>query len=278
MRVAMIGGAALRSAVILILVALAASPADVVHAASTITVTTTADENGTGAGCSLREAIATANTNTNTGGCTGAAGGPFTINVPAGTYNLSLGELQVGTTSGASISIVGAGSVSTIIRQSAATCTSGTARVFNLDPNVVGNVAIGISGVTISNGAAQAFGGGAILGGGTNDSLTLSNSVLSNNCTVGANSAAGISWSPDGNVTISNTTFSNNVSGQAGGAILYTTGTVLSSGRTLSITNSTFAGNTAGATGGAGGALLLGQSGGFTPTFTIDGSTFTSNQ
>src|SRR5262249_42780684 len=159
-----------------------------------------------------------------------------------------------------------------------AACTSGTARVFNLDPSVVGNVAIGISGVTISNGAAQAFGGGAILGGGTNDSLTLSNSVLSNNCTVSANSAAGISWSPDGNVTISNTTFSNNVSGQAGGAILYTTGTVLSSGRTLSITNSTFAGNTAGATGGAGGALLLGQSGGFTPTFTIDGSTFTSNQ
>src|SRR5262249_40012064 len=162
---------------------------------------------------------------------TGASGGPFTINVPSGTYSLTAGELQVGTTSGANITISGAGSGSTTIRQSAATCSSGTARVFDLAPSVVGNVALSISRVTISNGAAQGFGGGAILGGGTNDSLTLSNSVLSNNCTTGFFSAAGISWSPDGNVTISNTTFSNNVSGQAGGAILYQAGSVSSSGR-----------------------------------------------
>src|SRR5437868_5847568 len=234
-----------------------------VYAASTINVTTTADENGTGASCSLREALTTANTNSNFGGCTGAAGGPFTISVPAGTYSLSAGELQVGTTSGANITISGAGSASTIIRQSAASCASGTARVFELDPSIVGNVAVSISGVTISNGAAQGFGGGAILGGGTNDSLVLSNSVISNNCTTGFFSAAGISWSPAGNLTISNTTFSNNVSGQAGGAILYTTGTASASGRTLSITDSTFTGNTAGATGSAGGAIFIGQNGSF---------------
>src|SRR5436190_3448989 len=185
---------------------------------STITVNTTADENGAGAACSLREALTTANNNSNFGGCTGAAGGPFTINVPAGTLTLIVGELPVGTASGANITINGAGSASTIIRQSAGGCSAGSARVFDLDPNVVGNVAVSISGVTISNGAAQSFGGGAILGGGTNDSLNLSNSILSNNCTNGANSAAGISWSPSGNVTITNTTFLNNISGQGGGA------------------------------------------------------------
>src|SRR5262249_57075552 len=116
------------------------------HAASPIAVTTSADENGAGAGCSLREAIATANTNANFGGCTGAAGGPFTITVPAGTYSLTAGELQVGTTAGTTIAISGAGAATTTIRQAAATCTAGTARAFDLDPNVVGNVAVSISG------------------------------------------------------------------------------------------------------------------------------------
>jgi len=78
-------------------------------------------------------------------------------------------------------------------------------------------VDVTISNVTISGGYAQAFGGGAILGGGAGDSLILSNSIITNNHTFGANSAAGISWSPAGSVTITNTTFSNNVSRFGGG-------------------------------------------------------------
>src|SRR5262245_33802476 len=270
--------ASLGGLAVLLLATFGALPAPAAHAASTIAVTTTADENGTGAGCSLREALTTANTNANFGGCTGAAGGPFTITVPAGTYSLTGGELAVGTTAGTSIAINGAGAATTTIRQAAAPCTAGTARVFDLDPNVVGNVAVSISGVTISNGAAQAFGGGAILGGGTNDSLALSDAVVSGNCTTGAFSAAGISWSPDGTVTISNTTFANNASGQGAGAVLYTTGAVAGSGRTLTITDSVFTANTAGATGSASGALLLGQNGAFGPTFNLNGNTFTGNQ
>src|SRR5262245_48113024 len=202
---------------------IAALPAPVAYAA-TFTVTKTADTNdGTcNSDCSLREAIAAAN----------AAGGAQTVAVPAGTYTLDTAlatgddALQIGPSGNISVTINGAGAASTIIRTDAATCgASGTKRVFDLDPNVMGNVAVSISGVTISNGAAQAFGGGAILGGGAGDSLALSNAVISNNCTFGANSAAGISWSPAGNVTISNTTFSNNASSQgAGGAINYTTG------------------------------------------------------
>ena len=80
------------------------------RAASTINVNTTADENGTGAGCSLREALASADTNTNVGGCTGSGGGvPFTINVPAGTYTLTVDELRVGDDTNTNTSIVGAG-------------------------------------------------------------------------------------------------------------------------------------------------------------------------
>jgi len=256
-------------ALVLLMAVFAALPAPLVYAASTINVTTT-DENGAGVDCSLREAITSANTDTNFGGCTGAGGGgPFTIVVPAGTYDLTAGEIGVGTNSGTNITISGAGSGSTIIHQSTA-----SSRVFNLDPNVVGNVAVTISGVTISGGFAQTLGGGAILGGGTNDSLSLTNVVIADNHCSGSFSGAGISWSPAGNVTISNSTFTNNtcVNG-GGGAILYTTG----NGSALTIINSTFSGNTAGATGGAGGAIMIGGNGG-NPIFTINGNTFTNNQ
>jgi CSLREA domain-containing protein len=56
----------------------------------TISVTTTTDEFGSGAACSLREAIQSANTNTNFGGCTRIGSAPFQINVPAGTYTLTI--------------------------------------------------------------------------------------------------------------------------------------------------------------------------------------------
>jgi hypothetical protein len=216
---------------------------------------------------SLREATLAANNTASN------SGSPNTIAVPAGTYNLNpsgvvgTGELQVGSAINQRTDIVGSGSPT--IHQS-----NSSFRVFDLDPNVVGNIAVNISGLTISGGFAQAFGGGAILGGGTNDSLSLTNVTLTDNHCSGFFSGAGISWSPAGNVTISNSTFSNNTcaSGGAGG-ILYTTG----NGSTLTITNSTFSGNTAGATGSAGGALLLGGNAG-SPTFTVNGSTFTGNQ
>jgi hypothetical protein len=239
----------------------------VAAAAGAISVTTQTDLNGTGPGCSLRDAILSANLGSNVGGCTGTDGTTDTISVPAGTYDLSAGELDAGTYVGADITIQGAGSATTTIQQ-----TSPTARVFNLDPYVVGSVAISISGVTISGGEAQAFGGGAILGGGPGDTLTLANSVVSGNGCSGNNSGAGINWSPAGNVTITDSTFSDNTCGEAGGAIVYT-----ASGGTLDITGSTFTDNSAGAAGSAGGALFLGQSGDAATTFTVSNSTFTEN-
>lgn len=237
--------------------------------ALTLNVTKTTDTNDgvCNADCSLREAVAAANAAAST------TGSPHIINIPAGAYNLSLGELAVGNGTNHGTSFVGAGQANTIIRQSAATCTSGTARVFDLDPSVVGGFAASFSNLTISNGAAQAFGGGAILGGGTGDSLNLTNVTISGNCTSGGNNAAGISWSPSGNVTINNSTFTNNASGSGAGVILFTADNASS----LTINNSVFMTNTAAATGSAGGALFLGCNA-TCAVFNINGSTFINNQ
>ncbi len=130
----------------------------------TITVTTTADNTTNDGFCSLREALSYTNgspVNTNCGPNTGT---PYTINLPAAIYSLTNGELQIGANGNVNVTITGVGAASTTIRQSAATCTLGTARVFNLDPNAYvgspGGVVVTISGVTISNGTAQAYGGG----------------------------------------------------------------------------------------------------------------------
>src|SRR4051794_8452232 len=71
-----------------LLVGLGSLLAPQVYAAG-IGVNTTVDEFGTGANCSLREAIQAANTDAAFGGCS-AGSGTDTINVPAGTYTLTI--------------------------------------------------------------------------------------------------------------------------------------------------------------------------------------------
>jgi CSLREA domain-containing protein len=58
---------------------------------TTITVDTEMDEFGTGDSCSLREAIQAANLGTKFGGCLVGGTSPDTIELPAGTYTLTLG-------------------------------------------------------------------------------------------------------------------------------------------------------------------------------------------
>ncbi|HTZ17308.1 MAG TPA: PKD domain-containing protein [Dissulfurispiraceae bacterium] len=244
--------------------------------AATLTVNTTSDSHTCGSPCSLRGAIEAANT----------AGGTSTINLPAGTYNLSLGELQVGTSAGTNITISGAGSANTIIQQptQSASCAgppNTCVRVLNLDPNGVGNIAVTISNVQITRGYGDALGGGGILGGWTGDSLTIDNCVITGNSTTNGNNGGGISWSGGGNLTIQNSsTISNNTANQAvGGGIAFNNGS--GNAGNLSISNSTITGNTANAgtstgTGaGQGGGLFLSLNSGSTATIT--NSTFTSN-
>ena len=274
-----IGSGAL--ALFLALASLLAAP-HAAFAASTINVTTTTDENGSGAGCSLREAIASANTNTNVGGCTGSGGGvPFTINVPSGTYSLTVDELQLGTASNTDTRIIGtSGAASTIIQQTVA-----NRRVFDINPSFAANVAVSMSGVTITGGNSPSdnFGGAGIVAGSPGNSLSLSNCIIRNNTLPAGtnNRGAGVSFSGGGVLTVNNCQFSNNTAVNAGGAIDYNllnvSGAAGQGG--VSITNSTFTNNSAGASAtAAGGAIRVTV----TTTqavsnFTISKNTFTGN-
>ena len=74
------------------LLALLLALPSVAHAAGTIDVNTFADEFGgdTDATCSLREAIEAVNIHNDFGGCTLNGTAPFTIQLAAGTYQLTL--------------------------------------------------------------------------------------------------------------------------------------------------------------------------------------------
>ncbi len=276
--------------------AFALVPAQSAYAASTIIVNTTADENGTGTACSLREALTTANTGANFGGCTGAVGSPYTINLPAGTYNLSTNDvngsddLLVGTLANTTIDIVGAGAATTTINQTVA-----GRMIFNVNPNVLANVVFNLSGVTVTGGSEtdtdpDGFGGngGAILAGGSasapGNALSITNVVFSGNYCSPTNDAGcsggAINMTGGGNLTVSNSTFSGNDASKnsgsgSGGAIYFDNS--FNPGN-VSITGSTFTNNTAhgnSTTGGQGGAVYL--AGGAGSTYTVSNNTFTGN-
>ena len=122
--------------VLTLMLALLLPGAGTVHAAS-ITVTTTADELTANGNCSLREAIQAASTDTAVDACS-AGSGADTIIVPAGTYNLTMGDLDL-----INVTINGTGAGSTIIKQ-----TNPNFRVIE----VLGTV--NISRVTIQDGHA----------------------------------------------------------------------------------------------------------------------------
>jgi len=133
-----------------------------VHAAG-ITVTTTVDEFGVGTdtGCSLREAIQAAQTDSEFGGCP-AGSGWDTISVPAGTYILTLGDLDIGT----NLDIIGDGPDATIIDG------GGIDRVFYIHSGI-----ILLKRLTVQNGKAT-YGGGIYNHGGT---LYIEESTIRNN-------------------------------------------------------------------------------------------------
>jgi len=239
------------------------------EAATNLTVTTTADISASAGACgnasittppsplSLREATCLANN----------IGGAVTINVPAGHYYLPNGELQPGLHSGQNVTIAGAGSASTIVD------AQHVGRVFNIDWNSVGGVTASISGLTVTNGISTSVGGGGILGGSasatTADSLTVSNSVISNNeSAYGTPSdtgqyGGGLQFE-GGSLTLSNVTVSGNQSHSSwGSGVDYRAGGYASP-ESLNISNSTFSNNHADlvASGGnSGGALYASGAG-----------------
>jgi uncharacterized repeat protein (TIGR01451 family) len=240
----------------------------------------------TGAGAdnhlSLREAICEAN---NSGG-----GAAYTINVPAGTYNLNLstgglqtplpcvcpndywtgetGEIYVGTTAGETFTIMGMGTTpaDTVINQE-----DGIDRIFEEDVNVKGNVPLTIENMTLSGGNCVHYfafppgdcseGGGAVFAGGlAGDDLTIKSVVMENN-TAGGQCVGGCGTGPY-------------ILTGYGGAVAYDGGTFMISGSTFS-TNNAVASGVGGV--GSGGAVYLEEADFGSGNLTVTSSTFTGN-
>ena len=290
---------------------------------TTITVDRTDDPSGAGltaasactaAGndCSLRGAIQFANqpANNNT-----------TISLPANTYILSIngtgavgcdgntvGDLGANQT----MSIVGAGAATTIVRQTGTGPANDGDRVMCMNEVFSVGLVYNFSGVTFvggregtAAGTGAVIGGAGIIGGELNNSLTLTNVVFANNQETvqgSANLGGGGLQITGGNLIITNSTFggssapgaytdrssTNTANSQAGsgGGIVFTPSSPQHAGGTgtLTITGSTFSRNTAASVGsGGGGADLLtfafAAPGGIgSGSATISTSTFSNNQ
>lgn len=220
------------AAVVVLLAASASASAD--PPPGTVVVGTTADSSGS---CSLRDAIASANSGDAEGGCTSGT----TIDVPAGTYDLSTGQLKISS----DVNIVGAGARSTIIDGSATgqrvlEVSSGTASV---------------SGVTIEGGNTNSGSSGGDptpgVGGGiwvvAQATLTLEDSMVTGNQA----DITGGGIENDGTLTVLRSTIEDNTTEGVGGGID-------DLGSDLSITNSTIMGNKS--QGDGGGLSLEGTS------------------
>jgi|GEM_PF-6858419 len=211
-----------------------ASHASLAH---TYNVNTTADSTPgtpgcTGSGdCTLREAIEAAN----------ADGGPDQINVPAGAYDLSNGELNPQL----SMFITGAGAASTTVEQ-----MTTTSRVFDISPPSSATNAVEISGLTISGGNGV-DGAGVYVGDGS--AATLANDVIAGN-DGGGSDGAGVYNDYYGSLWMSGTMVQGNTNASDGGG-LYNDGTA-------SLTNTTIGGSGSGqgntSTGDGGGVFSYG--------------------
>jgi CSLREA domain-containing protein len=199
--------------------------------AATVVVNTNADLNtgSCSSTCSLRDAVATANDGD-------------TVQVPAGHYVLTLGEIAFNK----NLTIAGAGARSTILDGNNAgrilynNNTGPTSTVEIDDVALVNGLA-----VTNSNQTGRPD-GGAIAGGGI---LTLRRSLVANNQ---AGSGAGILWILT--LTVDQCTITGNRATSAGP--FSGGGGIFAAGGLVTITNSTLTGNTAMAAVG-GGALLV---------------------
>ncbi len=217
--------------------------------AATFNVTTTTDRDSGACNpgdCALREAIDAAN----------ASFGTSTIDVPAGTYVLSIGaslDLEF-----SSVTIVGAGSNSTIIDGNQ------LVGVFNMSFGT-----FEMDGVTVQNGLdATGDGGGGIL---VTDSDFTSTDLVITNCVT--NGPGGALFNNDSAVYLTDVTFTDNQAVTGGGLANETGSTYFDGSYTIN-------GNTATAEGGGVwnslGSVYLDNSN--QPAPTTGGGTISSNQ
>ena len=224
---------------------------------------------------SLRGAISAADT----------AGGSNTINLPAGTYTLTLsgsGSLDVT----GNLTIIGASEAGTIV-ESGTSADSGLYTVFDvsssanatietltiqngdtqgtIDGGGINNAGtLTLAGATVTGNAAYIAGG--IYNGGT---MTMTNDIVSANLSTNTNVEEGGGLYNAGTLSMSTTTFSSNVLGNNPNNINY--GGAIFNGGSLNVNFSTFANNSAGLY-GQGGALKVDEG-----NATISNSVFYGN-
>ena len=227
--------------------------------------------------CSLRGAVAFANLVPGT-----------VINVPSGNYQLSIsggasegfsgnnsvGDLDV---RGNNTTITGAGASTTIIQQ-----TQPNDRVLEVNPDLVASFNFAISGVTISGGReTTGVGGGGIVAGAINNTMAVTNCVVSGNSATGTGTFGGGGiMNQGGSLTLTGTTLSGNSTSTSGGGLSYTAGDPLirtPSNGTLLVSGSTFSGNTANSVAGGGGGADLFNFNSSISTYNINSSTFSGN-
>ena len=205
-----------------------------------------------------------------------------TINIPAGTYQLTIsggttesdgqcedatvGDLDI---SGNDTTIIGAGAASTIIEQ-----TSSSDRVICVDQFLAGDFNFTIQDLTITGGReTHGVGGGGMISGDQGDVTTVTDVVFSNNQASGAGSPVGGGLANGaGALTITGSTFDANQSAGSGGGLYYSNNNDGGSD-TLSLTDSTFTNNVS--TDGNGGGLITTQA---SAAYTVTGNTFTGNK
>jgi CSLREA domain-containing protein len=243
--------------------------------AGTINVTTVLDEfdtTGSGAGCSLREAIQTANTGADFGGCIGGSAGADTINIPAGTYTLSIpptdsglehtnqdGDLDITS----DLTIQGAGAASTIIQAGTVgypeAGANGIDGIFQISYDSTGpQLVVNIYSVTVANGRKAGIGGAIVMYKAS--TLNIGDAVFSGN---NVSSPGGAIFAWGGTIGITNSIFSDNRASWGGAIYIQSNGV-------LNITNSSFLNNLAYDINGGGALSISGTS-------TIVNSTFSNN-
>ena len=195
--------------VLMLLLGLLFSPSQVAHASS-IFVDTTDDELNSDGDCSLREAVQAVNTNATVDNCVWS--GTPEINVPAGTFSLTLvgpsedanatGDLDISS----DLTMTGAGEGTTVIDG------ADLDRVIHIGPGSTSPI-VGLSNLSIQNGNQIASGGGGMyVQGGI---VTITSVTVSKNV---AGWGAGIEVGA-GTVSFNNSTISANQATTFGGGI-----------------------------------------------------------
>ena len=241
--------------------------------AATYTVTNTVDSSTPAPG-SLRAAIEAAD----------SADAPSTIDVPAGTYTLDYGDLDID--NDADVTIVGAGAGKTVIdgaendrvfAVTAGSTLSVSGATIELGANA-GTPDTGYGGLIYNDGTltvddsdliegSASQGGGAIYGDADASSTTVSDSVVSNDAADASGDVAGAVYVESGSLTLTGDTFANDES-YADGAVSFEESYP---GDAVTVTGSSFTDN--GGTETEGGALSISGA----DEVTISDSSFSTN-